>query len=440
MDYTAVFRPLIYKEREDIDDFPVDETDDIKYLTMETVFMGKLEARPFIKENYNAPELILMIFNNARFITTLIWSENHPQHYLHKYLKIAENKHIDGIMHYHAMPATMALVVNYLLHYMGKIYYGSKIVKAIINYFEDWDMKGRSEGKKDFVNLLVDKTSETDTYPKWVTDIEFERRDIREVVTDYSIDDIEFTGYGLDYVISELFGLCTDIEVKDYLVLLKNRIMNFERTAKNDGVVPEMIEDAYTKLKKAFSAARIQWEEASSSPCQIKPEFGNQEIKSPLTNVVEVELDPDIEIMQGQIDDLKDEVNQLLHKNEILKEKLDSALFENDRMKKEQSRITKIFGTHNIALTNNSNFARVVQAMVSARYFKRANGDDTNATEVGSMLLKLFGVSNTWKSVLQKAFSRENPLKTFDELRDAGEDYWSNRMGLTEDIRKKGKK
>lgn len=93
-----------------------------------------------------------------------------------------------------------------------------------------------------------------------------------------------------------------------------------------------------------------------------------------------------------------------------------------------------------IALTNNSNFARVVQAMVSARYFKRANGDETNATEVGGMLLKLFGVSNTWKSVLQKAYSRENPLRTFDELRDAAEKYWTNRTGLTKEIRKKGKK
>lgn len=93
-----------------------------------------------------------------------------------------------------------------------------------------------------------------------------------------------------------------------------------------------------------------------------------------------------------------------------------------------------------VVLTNNSNFARVVQAMVSARYFKRANGDETNATEVGGMLLKLFGVSNTWKSVLQKAYSRENPLRTFDELRDAGEKYWTNRTGLTKEIRKKGKK
>ena len=43
MDFTTVFRPLIYKDRDDIDDFPVDETDNTDYLTMESVFMEKLE-------------------------------------------------------------------------------------------------------------------------------------------------------------------------------------------------------------------------------------------------------------------------------------------------------------------------------------------------------------------------------------------------------------
>ena len=158
MDYTIVFRQLIYKDREDIDDFPVDETDNTDFLTMESVFMEKLEARRFIKDNFNAPELILMIFNNARYITTLIYSENHPQHYLHKYLKIAENDSRDIIMCNHAMPATMALVVNYLLHYLGESFFGSKIVKAIIENFNDWDTKGASEGKQDFYDLLIDRT------------------------------------------------------------------------------------------------------------------------------------------------------------------------------------------------------------------------------------------------------------------------------------------
>lgn len=148
MDYTTVYRSLIYKDREDIDDFPVDETDNTDYITMESVFLERLEARRFIKDSFNAPELILMIFNNARYITTLIFSENHPQHYLHKYLKIAENDSRDIIMCNHAMPATMALVVNYLLHYEGELFYGSKIVKAIIEILKTGTQKAHLKGNR----------------------------------------------------------------------------------------------------------------------------------------------------------------------------------------------------------------------------------------------------------------------------------------------------
>lgn len=141
-----------------------------------------------------------------------------------------------------------------------------------------------------------------------------------------------------------------------------------------------------------------------------------------------------------QIMNLKSKVNQLSRENAELKGKLSIALFEAEKLKEENNIFQKNLGTPQIVLTNNSNFARVVQAMVSARYFKRANGDETNATEVGGLLLKIFGVTNTWKSVLQKAYSRENPLKTFDDLRTAAEKYWSDRFGLTKEIRKKGKK
>jgi hypothetical protein len=280
MDYTTIYRPLVYKDREDIDDFPVDETDNIDYLTMEAVFMEKLEARPFIKESYNAPELILMIFNNARYITTLICSENHPQHYLHKYLKIAENDRRLVIMCNHTMPATMALVVNYLLHYEGEFYYGSKIVKAIIENFKDWDTKGASEGKQDFYDLLIDRTSETDSYSRWTTDGNFERRDIRTVITDYSIDSIEFMGSATNYIIGELFGKYDDSDIQTYLVAFKKRIKNFESSCDLIEGGQDMVDIAYIDLKKAFNAAGIQWEEDNHAPGLKKNEKPDEKQES----------------------------------------------------------------------------------------------------------------------------------------------------------------
>jgi hypothetical protein len=87
MDYTKIPRHIIYKDRKDLDDFPVNSKFDHQF--MEEAFLKLLESRPFIKESYEAPEMILNIFNNARYITTLICLENHPNHYFRKYLEEA---------------------------------------------------------------------------------------------------------------------------------------------------------------------------------------------------------------------------------------------------------------------------------------------------------------------------------------------------------------
>ncbi len=62
--------------------------------------------------------------------------------------------------------------------------------------------------------------------------------------------------------------------------------------------------------------------------------------------------------------------------------------------------------------------------MISDGYFRHADKSSVTATEVGEMMLKLVGVGTEWKSMLQKAFSRDNPMKTFDNLRDAAQSYW----------------
>jgi hypothetical protein len=83
-----------------------------------------------------------------------------------------------------------------------------------------------------------------------------------------------------------------------------------------------------------------------------------------------------------------------------------------------------------LAERRNSDFTRIVQAMISDGYFRHADKSSVTATEVGEMMLKLVGVGTEWKSMLQKAFSRDNPMKTFDNLRDAAQSYWSGRAHL----------
>ena len=418
MDYTTVFRQLIYKDRKDIDEFPVDETDNTDFLTMESVFMEKLEARRFIKDSFNASELILMIFNNARYITTLIYSENHPQHYLHKYLKIAENDSRDIIMCNHAMPATMALVVNYLLHYLGESFFGSKIVKAIIENFNDWDTKGASEGKQDFYDLLIDRTSETDKYPRWAKDDgDFPRRDIKDVLNDTDIDPYEIIG-DLDYIIQETFGMYSgEPECPLIMKAIKALMENFERTEQIHETTREMLDIAYQKLKKAYPHAGLKWEENVSTSLQSGFDVGGLDVSLQSSRMLNPLFDSEREELLGQIDDLKEEVNQLAREK--------ATLEKSNRELQEMVNLCK----SNIVIADDRKIdvIKVLHAMCKAELFKMKDGSKFTIKAV----MEFFGVIlndnfSEYSSNLStsKSTAKENTfLEIFDKLRDEAKKY-----------------
>ena len=418
MDYTTVFRPLIYKDREDIDDFPVDETDDTDFITMEAVFMEKLEARRFIKESFDAPEIILRIFNNARYITTLIFSENHPQHYLHKYLKIAENDSRDIIMCNHAMPATMALVVNYLLHYLGELFYGSKIVKAIIENFNDWDTKGASEGKRDFYDLLIDRTSETDKYPRWATDDgEFPRRDIKEVINDTDIDSYEIIG-DLDYIIQETFGMYSgEPECPLIMKAIKALMENFERTEQIHETTREMLDIAYQKLKKAYPHAGLKWEENVSTSLQSGFDVGGLDVSLQSSRMLNPLFDSEREELLGQIDDLKEEVNQLAREK--------ATLEKSNRELQEMVNLCK----SNIVIADDRKIdvIKVLHAMCKAELFKMKDGSRFTIKAVmeffGEILNDNFSEYSSNLSTSKSTAKEDTFLEIFDKLRDEAKKY-----------------
>jgi len=418
MDYTTVFRQLIYKDRKDIDEFPVDETDNTDFLTMESVFMEKLEARRFIKDSFNASELILMIFNNARYITTLIYSENHPQHYLHKYLKIAENDSRDIIMCNHAMPATMALVVNYLLHYLGESFFGSKIVKAIIENFNDWDTKGASEGKQDFYDLLIDRTSETDKYPRWAKDDgEFPRRDIKDVLNDTDIDPYEIIG-DLDYIIQETFGMYSgEPECPLIMKAIKALMENFERTEQIHETTREMLDIAYQKLKKAYPHAGLKWEENVSTSLQSGFDVGGLDVSLQSSRMLNPLFDSEREELLGQIDDLKEEVNQLAREK--------ATLEKSNRELQEMVNLCK----SNIVIADDRKIdvIKVLHAMCKAELFKMKDGSRFTIKAVmeffGEILNDNFSEYSSNLSTSKSTAKEDTFLEIFDKLRDEAKKY-----------------
>lgn len=199
MDYTKLPRHLIYKDRKDIDDFPISMK--FGFPSMEGNYLEVLEQRPFIKESYEAPELILKIFNNARYITTLICLENHPNHYFRKYLRIAGSEDRSITIANHAVPATMALVKNYLCQYMPNLYRDSKIVEEITNNFNTESWKEMTHGgQDDFYKLVIEDSFNN---PGWTTDTHFEPRDIREVI-DNPLTTIRDISENIDYIMESL--------------------------------------------------------------------------------------------------------------------------------------------------------------------------------------------------------------------------------------------
>ena len=116
MDYTIHdIRPLIYKDRESIECFNIDDEKALDALMLELI-----EKSPIIELD-DANKYILEIFNNVYYITTLIRMEKHPMHFFRNYLTISEHAgsayydvHEKNTFYQYFSAFTMAMVCNYL--------------------------------------------------------------------------------------------------------------------------------------------------------------------------------------------------------------------------------------------------------------------------------------------------------------------------------------
>lgn len=83
-----------------------------------------------------------------------------------------------------------------------------------------------------------------------------------------------------------------------------------------------------------------------------------------------------------------------------------------------------------LAADRGSDFIRVIHSMCRKGYFIHDDKTIANPTEVGALLTKQFGKNTKWNSALQAAFKCDNPLQTFDELRDSAQEYWQERENI----------
>ena len=257
MDYTTIPRKLIYKDRDDIDEFNVDCEGGLEYQ-----FFENLLDRSFLKNREDTPYLTLRIFNNAYYICALIYRENHPRQYLAKYLRKAVDGHDKNILwENHVMPTTMALVYSLLL--ADGIYKKTdKFIMDIWDNFSDWDTKGASEGKEDFYKQLLDGF-------KLLPDNEdrFEPRNIISAVTD---DDVSVydVAEGIDYVLGEIGCLDEDL-IRGTLPWVRKKLNQLDDSSINDVRIAYILEYPISRLKWAYFNSGLKWENGTPHQSEI---------------------------------------------------------------------------------------------------------------------------------------------------------------------------
>lgn len=153
MDYTKQeLRPLIYEDRNSIDDFDVNDPE-----SLDAEMLKRIEDSEIVELD-GASRYILEIFNNAYYITTLILMEPHPVHYLYKYLTIAnhagsayEDVREKNTYHSFFECITMAMVWNYLSACLPDKYAlgnEDRLLKSIWDYhykhFDDTEWDGHA--------------------------------------------------------------------------------------------------------------------------------------------------------------------------------------------------------------------------------------------------------------------------------------------------------
>lgn len=141
MDYTRYeIRPLIYKDKEDIDCFNVDDEK-----ALDAAMLKLIEESPIIELD-GAHKYILEIFNTAYYITTLIMMEKRPIFYYRNYLTISEHigsssNDISGRNTFFKVFSsfTMAMVCNYLRLLDKKYLFKDNIfIKKVTEHFKQF--------------------------------------------------------------------------------------------------------------------------------------------------------------------------------------------------------------------------------------------------------------------------------------------------------------
>ena len=307
MDYKNKSEVLIYKRKNDIDDFGISNQG-----TLEHEFYIRLVDRPFLYENVEnlyANFLIPHIFNNAAYIVTLIGMEEHPVQYLRQYNEITSRNTWSPLWRKHMFPATMALVYNWLNHIdaLSANPESAMLKKKIYDNFANWDEKEAAGGKRDFYELINMPSPQISNFCA----IDFKPRELSDICNGDIADST--IARGLEYLISR-----SKIEGKE--ILLIERVKPIIHRLTNGGTTydfdADFLQQAVEDLERILEEKDTKEEEASTSTAaeqRIKElEQSNKKLVSEIRQLqAQKDHHEDLQQAQPTIEQQKEEIQQL---------------------------------------------------------------------------------------------------------------------------------
>lgn len=219
MDYTRCPRPLIFRNRESLDQYSVDKDSYMDWKMFEIIQDSKIIAFD------DAASYVLDIFNTAYYITTLILLEPRPILYIRRYLDIADRigTYFDGSQntyHRYFQAMALAMVCNYLRVLNPRHLSWVKLEQRFHEHCLSFPLSPDSDARYLYISNIL---SEMDAHTFAIYPQHFEPRPIHEAIKECEDLDI---AHGFPYIEERINKLSQD-DAFHVIEIAQERISKF---------------------------------------------------------------------------------------------------------------------------------------------------------------------------------------------------------------------
>jgi hypothetical protein len=424
MDYTKVPRILIYKERSSLDDFGVYEPKSFNAILYESL-MTLEDLKPWIKGAFHE---ILRLFNDAYYYLTLIFLEKNPLErypdYCYNFGECPQGYDFDFASENRETVLKSMLFV--MLRTFGKNLPAPQqhlLTAMVADINERTSIKDvgtalkRIRGEEEDIAYKITCNFEFNIMQGSIPNKNCSRRDIQELLdSGVSLKECLSAGKILREAVNIL------CESKEQKLVLIERLLEPEK--EGYGCLDMKVTESYRCLYELCSELtgeplpeKLPFErnaEALGTPV-IQQYSPNVSLQS--SRMLNPNFDSDKELVLGQIDDLKEEVNQLAR---------EKAALENSNLELlEMANLSK----SNIVIADDRKIdvIKVLHAMCKIGLFKTKDGSKFTIKAVmeffGRILNDNFSEYSSNLSTSKSTAKNDTFLEIFDKLRDEAKKY-----------------